>query len=159
MLAEIEAIKKYLQQSVLCWLATSSPDYIPNVSPKEIFTLYQDKYLLIANIASPQTVRNLEQNPNVCVSFIDVFVQKGYQLKGTATVIPTSNPEFQLLEPFLLELTKGLFPFQSIIKIKINTSKKILAPRYLLYPDTTEAEQIKRAQDTYNKGLPPFTKG
>ncbi len=31
-------IKKYIDQSVLCWLATVSKDGIPNVSPKEIFT-------------------------------------------------------------------------------------------------------------------------
>lgn len=144
-------IRKYLDQSVLCWLATSSLDQIPNVSPKEIFVPYQDAYILIANIASPQTVNNIQQNPNVCVSFVDVFVQKGYQIKGTAKIIQQTDIEFQDLEPLLSVLTKGLFPFQSITKIKINSTKKILAPRYLLYPDTKESDQIKSAQQSYNK--------
>lgn len=144
-------IRKYLDQSVLCWLATSSLEQVPNVSPKEIFVPYQDAYILIANIASPQTVNNIQQNPNVCVSFIDVFVQKGYQLKGTAKIIQQTDIEFQTLEPLLLKLTKGLFPFHSITKIKVNSSKKILAPRYLLYPDTKESDQIKSAEESYNK--------
>mgnify|MGYP000158759077 CR=1 FL=1 len=147
----IEEIKQYLDQSVLCWLATASIDQMPNVSPKEIFSFYQDQYILIANIASPQTVQNIEQNPNVCVSFIDIFVQKGYQLKGTARIISSSDTEFKTLEPSLLKLTKGQFPFSSITKIKIKSSKKVIAPRYLLYPNTTEEDQIKRAQQTYNK--------
>lgn len=150
----IEEIKKYLDQSVLCWLATASLDQIPNVSPKEIFQLYQEQYILIANIASPQTVRNIKQNPNVCLSFINIFVQKGYQLKGTANIIQKTDPEFPILEPLLLELTQGLFPFVSITKIKIESSKKILAPRYLLYPGTTESKQIKGAQEAYNKLIP-----
>jgi predicted pyridoxine 5'-phosphate oxidase superfamily flavin-nucleotide-binding protein len=150
----IEEIKKYLDQSVLCWLATASIDQMPNVSPKEIFQLYQEQYILIANIASPQTVRNIKQNSKVCLSFINVFVQKGYQLKGTASIVQPSDTEFQILEPLLLELTKGLFPFSSITKIKIESSKKILAPRYLLYPETTETKQIKSAQETYNKLIP-----
>lgn len=147
----IEEIKKYLDQSVLCWLATASLEQMPNVSPKEIFRLYQDQYILIANIASPQTVRNINQNPNVCLSFINIFVQKGYQLKGTASIVQKSDPEFQTLEPLLLALTGGLFPFTSITKIKIESSKKILAPRYLLYPETREIDQIKSAQETYDK--------
>lgn len=147
----IEEIKKYLDQSVLCWLATASLEQIPNVSPKEIFKLYQDQYILIANIASPQTVRNIKQNPKVCLSFINIFVQKGYQLKGTASIVQKSDTEFQSLEPLLLELTGGLFPFASITKIKIESSKKILAPRYLLYPETKESDQIKSAQEAYDK--------
>jgi predicted pyridoxine 5'-phosphate oxidase superfamily flavin-nucleotide-binding protein len=31
-------VKKYIDQSVLCWLATSNAQNEPNVSPKEMFT-------------------------------------------------------------------------------------------------------------------------
>lgn len=37
-------IKKYIDQSVLCWLATVSTDGVPNVSPKEIFSYYEQRY-------------------------------------------------------------------------------------------------------------------
>ncbi|WP_025741172.1 pyridoxamine 5'-phosphate oxidase family protein [Aquimarina pacifica] len=143
-------IKKYLDRSVLCWLATSSQDAIPNVSPKEIFTHYKEDCIIIANIASPQTVINIKNNNNVCVSFVDVLVQKGFQLKGKAVIIKKNEPEFDEIEPLLLEMTKGVFPFSSVLKITIDQSKEILAPRYLFYPNTTEEEQIERAKKAYN---------
>ena len=75
----IEAIKQSIDKSILCWLATVSDAGMPNVSPKEIFQYYREDRVIIANIASPQSIKNIEQNPNICVSFIDILVQKGYQ--------------------------------------------------------------------------------
>ncbi len=143
-------IKKYIDQSVLCWLATSSLDNIPNVSPKEIFTYYKSDSIIIANISSPQTVKNIKQNHNVCISFIDVLIQKGFQLKGKAEILNKSNPEFKKIEDLLLKITKGKFPFSSVTKASITSVKQIIAPRYLLYPETTEEEQIESAKKVYN---------
>ena len=64
-------IKAYINNSVLCWLATASIENMPNVSPKEIFNYYDTDKIIVANIASPQTVKNITINENVCVSFID----------------------------------------------------------------------------------------
>ncbi|TXG37345.1 pyridoxamine 5'-phosphate oxidase family protein [Seonamhaeicola maritimus] len=142
-------IKKYIDQSVLCWLATASLDNIPNVSPKEIFTVYDDKTIIIANVASPQTAKNIKDNPKICLSFIDVLVQKGYQLKGKTKVVPKSDAEFESLEKPLLEITEGKFPFASIFKITVESAKPIIAPRYILYPETTEEAQIESAKKSY----------
>ena len=68
-------ILKYIDQSVLCWLATADKDGQPNVSPKEIFA-YHNGDILIANIMSPQSVKNIKANPKVAVSFIDLLTQK-----------------------------------------------------------------------------------
>lgn len=144
-----DEIKKYLDQSVLCWLATVSSDLEPNVSPKEIFCSYQEEYLLIANIASPKSVKNIKQNAHVCVSFIDIFVQKGYQLKGKAQIIGSNHPEFEDLKPLIEKMTLGNFPFVNIIKIHIEAAKKILAPGYILFPETSERDQIDSALKTY----------
>lgn len=142
-------IKKYIDRSVLCWLATVSLEGIPNVSPKEIFNYYNDKFIIIANIASPQSVKNIRANENVCVSFIDILVQKGFQIKGKANIIDKSEPKFHDMEKILLEMTGGLFPFYSITKISIDKVKPILAPRYILFPETTEAAQIESAKRAY----------
>jgi len=142
-------ITYYIQKSVLCWLATVSKDHVPNVSPKEIFTSYKKEYILVANIASPQTVKNIISNENVCISFIDILVQKGFQLKGKAKIIKENDVDFLELKNILSKLTQGQFPFATITKIKIESAKPIIAPRYLLYPETTESEQIKSAKSTY----------
>ncbi|WP_282135035.1 pyridoxamine 5'-phosphate oxidase family protein [Seonamhaeicola maritimus] len=142
-------IKKYIDKSVLCWLATSSSKNIPNVSPKEIFTCYDNETIIIANVASPQTAKNIKENPNICLSFIDVLVQKGYQLKGKAEVISKESNEFETLELPLLKITDGKFPFASIFKITVESAKPIIAPRYILYPETTEDQQIESAKKSY----------
>ena len=123
-------IKETIDKSVLCWLATVSSENIPNVSPKEIFKYHGTYEIIIANIASPQTVRNIKQNANVCVSFIDIIVQKGYQIKGKAEIIAQSNSEFLSREKTLTEMTGGKFPFVTITKIIIERVKPIIAPKY-----------------------------
>ena len=143
---EIEAA---IDDSVLCWLATSSANNMPNVSPKEIFCYFEDDTIIVANIASPQTVKNIRANKNVCISFIDILKQKGFQLKGAAEIIEKSATDFSKMEKMLLHLTEGKFPFATITKITITSSKPIIAPKYLLYPNTTEEQQIESAKKSY----------
>ncbi len=146
----IPDIKKYIDQSVLCWLATVSKDGIPNVSPKEIFTYLDDEHIGIAHIASPKSVRNLKNNPNVCVSFVDVFVQKGYKLVGQAEIIPKSHPDFLVTAAKILTMAGSAFPVQALIKIKVLKTAPIVAPSYFMYPETTtEENRIAGALKTY----------
>ncbi len=144
-------ITKYIDQSVLCWLATVSADGQPNVSPKEIFAAYGGDRLIIANVASPQSVRNILENPLVCVSFVDVFVQKGYQLKGEATVIRPGEPGYKERQQKFSKAVIEKFSILSIIDIKVKGAKPIFAPSYIYYPETSEEEQIAQAVKTYKK--------
>jgi len=138
-----------INKSVLCWLATSSRENIPNVSPKEIFVPVGKDLLLIANIASPQSVANIEENENVCVSLVDIFVQKGFQLKGKARIIRSSDTEYTIKAKPLQEMTGEKFRIISIIEILITSVKPIVAPSYMLFPETREADQIAGALKAY----------
>lgn len=142
-------VKKYLRQSVLCWLATSNMDNEPNVSPKEMFTYTDDDTLLIANLASPESVNNILENPKVCVSFVDVFVQKGFKIKGMATVINQHDLDFEQKIKPLTDLFTDKFPIKNLIEIKVTRIDKVLAPSYFLFPETTEQHQIESAMETY----------
>lgn len=142
-------IKASIDKSVLCWLATVSNENVPNVSPKEIFNYYKNNKIIIANIASPQTVKNIKQNQNVCVSFIDILVQKGFQIKGKAQLVGKTNPEFSEMKELLTKMTHGKFPFASITEITVEQIKPIIAPKYILYPETTEEAQIESAKKRY----------
>ncbi len=142
-------IRESINKSILCWLATVSIENIPNVSPKEIFNYYRKDRIIIANIASPQTIRNIKQNENVCISFIDILVQKGFQLKGKARIIEKSNSHFLEMEKILTKMTGGNFPFSTITEITVEQVKPIVAPKYIFYPETTEKEQIQSAKEAY----------
>ena len=95
------------------------------------------------------TVQNIKQNENVCISFIDILVQKGFQVKGKAKIIDKTNSQFSEIEKILIEMTGGNFPFSTITEITIEQVKPIIAPTSILYPDTTETEQIESAKITY----------
>ncbi|MBV6645083.1 MAG: pyridoxamine 5'-phosphate oxidase family protein [Cyclobacteriaceae bacterium] len=144
-----KAIRESIDQSVLCWLATSSAEGVPNVSPKEAFTYTEDDSLIIANIASPQSVDNIRSNSSVCLSFIDIFSQKGFQLSGQAKIVNEKESHFEQLVGPLLKMTHGKFPFKSITQIMVQKAKPIIAPSYLLFPDRTESEQRELAYSTY----------
>ncbi|MGB5318469.1 pyridoxamine 5'-phosphate oxidase family protein [Eudoraea sp.] len=142
-------IKNAVDKSILCWLATASLENEPNVSPKEVFSYYGTNSIIIANIASPQSVQNIKKNPKVCLSFIDILVQKGFQLKGDGIIIELKDPNFKEMHDILSKISGGIFPFSTLTKVNIKKVKPIIAPRYYLFPDTTEQAQIKSAKDAY----------
>ncbi|MEP2936183.1 MAG: pyridoxamine 5'-phosphate oxidase family protein [Gilvibacter sp.] len=149
-------IKQFMDASVLSWLATCSATGEPNVSPKELFTYGQHDTIVIANIASPQTIRNIKANPKVCMSFVEVFVQKGYQIKGLATLVKRSDDEAKPDFDRLQQMAGDAFKVDSLIRIQPESIKEILAPSYQLHPDTQEAEMIAQAMKTY-KVVPNYS--
>lgn len=146
-------IKQSVDESVLCWLATANAEGEPNVSPKEMFVSYGDEMLLIANIASPKSVANIKTNPSVCVSFIDVFKQKGFKLIGRAKIIERTEKDFKSMLEALHKLGGEAFPVNSIIAVAIERSEPIIAPSYWLFPETTEQDQIDQAMKLYGVRL------
>lgn len=141
-------IRRLIDESVLCWLATSSAEGQPSVSPKEIFAAFGDS-IIIANIASPGSARNIRDNPRACVSFVNIFTQKGYQVAGRAEMLKASDPDFTDAESALLRMTHGNYPFKVVFRVRAEHVKPIIAPKYKLFPDTTEAQQIAGAMSTY----------
>ena len=144
-----EAIKTSINESVLCWLATANARGEPNVSPKEMFVSYGDDRLVIANIASPRSVANISENPSVCVSFVDIFKQKGFKLRGSARIVERSDKRFESLLQELHKVGGEAFPVRSIIEIQLDSSEQIVVPSHWLFPETTEHSQIRQAMDAY----------
>ena len=141
--------KKIIDKSVLCWLATSNKHNEPNVSPKEIFTYQDAQTLLIANVASPNSIENIKDNPNICVSFVDIFVQKGCKIKGVASLINKGNDGFISKLKLLTDLFSDKFPINTIIEVNVKSVVTIQAPSYFLFSETTEQSQIESALKTY----------
>ncbi|MEQ9824041.1 MAG: pyridoxamine 5'-phosphate oxidase family protein [Puniceicoccaceae bacterium] len=142
-------ITEAIEQSVLCWLATLSSDGFPNVSPKEAFTCDANGRLLIAHIASPQSIRNIQANPNVCVSFVNIFTQKGYKIKGTATMLKPGHADWESALGKLTDKIGTSYPIHGIISLRPKQTEPIIAPSYRLFPDTTETDRIADSLQTY----------
>ncbi len=149
-----DAVRKAASRSVLCWLATVDANGQPNVSPKEVWTIADDRHVVVANIASPVTVRNIGQQPQVCLSFVDVLVQKGFKLTGTARELLPAEADYAAWAAPLLAMAGDRIPVRSVLLITVQTVQPIVAPSYWLFPETTtEASQIEAARRSY--GLVP----
>ena len=150
MVAQDSAWHQTLGSCVLCWLATTDADGQPNVSPKEIFAAFDEEHVVIAHIASPISVRNIQQNPKVCVSLIEIFVQKGWKLLGQARCVNASDVAFHAYAKPLLAMTGDRFNIQAVLVVKVVQAHTIVAPSYRFYPDsTTESGQIESAMKAY----------
>lgn len=144
-----EEVREYIDRSVLCWLATVGRGGDPNVSPKEVFAAYENDRFVIANIASSGSVRNVLSNDAVCVSFVDVFVQKGFKLRGRANCVARSDSRYAgLVGPLEIKVA-GKFKIHSLIEVRITAVEPILAPSYQFYPETTEGDQVQSALTAY----------
>lgn len=149
-----EPMRQLARSSVLCWLATVDASGQPHVSPKEVFALVDDQHVVIANIASPNTVRNIAGNPKVCLSFVDVFVQKGFKLQGVARTMASGHPEYSIWAGPLERMVEGKFTILSVIVVQVQSVDSILAPSYRFYPqDTTEQGQMDAAMHRYGVKL------
>jgi predicted pyridoxine 5'-phosphate oxidase superfamily flavin-nucleotide-binding protein len=135
---------------VLCWFATVDATGQPNVSPKEIFAVYDSEHLVIANIASPASARNITSHARVCVSFIDIFVQKGFKVAGVARYFSKSEPDYARWSQPLAKMAGPRFKIHGVFVIKATSCEPIVAPSYRLYPEeTTEESQIDSAMCRY----------
>jgi predicted pyridoxine 5'-phosphate oxidase superfamily flavin-nucleotide-binding protein len=143
-------VQRSASHSVLCWLATVDDEGQPHVSPKEIFAIFDTEHLVIANIASPTSVRNIKAHPLACVSFIDVFVQKGFKVMGTARNVARNDGAFPHWSAPLTAKAGSRFPIHSVLVVRATSVEPIIAPSYRLYPaETTEQSQAVSAMRTY----------
>jgi hypothetical protein len=124
----------------LCFAATVDEDGSPNLSPKSSLMVYDDSHLVFANIASPNTVRNLRRNPAIEINAIDIFMRRGYRFKGTAELMLPGSPEYDFVaDPFWAENGKQ-FPVHEVVKIALERAAPVLSPAYTVIDGLTEED-------------------
>ncbi|MGC9997469.1 MAG: pyridoxamine 5'-phosphate oxidase family protein [Terriglobia bacterium] len=117
------SIPKHVQEFLpgkMGWVATSTPDGTPNVTPKGTLRLLDDQHVMFADLFSVKTRQNLEKNPKVAVTVIDPASAKGYQLKGTAELI-LSGPLFEQFATQLKQANPSLPPPKYVVKIAVES--------------------------------------
>ncbi|MDR0808427.1 MAG: pyridoxamine 5'-phosphate oxidase family protein [Gemmobacter sp.] len=143
-------VAHWAERSVLCWLASVDTAGQPNVSPKEIYVVFDETHIVIANIASPRSVTNIARSPKVCVSFIDIFTQKGLKVFGTAQNVEKEDAGFDRWVTPLREKAGPRFPIHSVIVVTATAVVQIVAPSYRLFPEqVTEQGMADDARRIY----------
>lgn len=144
-----DTLRAETEDAVLCWLATVSADGVPNVSPKEMFCLHGSNVLVIADIASPVSIRNIRANPNVCVSYVDIFRQRGFKLVGAARIIASDDDDFGTYGTALVAKTGSAFTIRNLVCVTIARVSRIRAPSYTFHPDRSEEMLMASAYEQY----------
>ena len=72
-----QEIKDFLDVQKLGYVATVSSDGKPNISPKGTIIVWTSEVLAFADIRSPDTIKNLQNNPHVEINVIDPILRKG----------------------------------------------------------------------------------
>ena len=123
-----DEISSFLDTQKLGYVATVSSYSKPNVSPKGTIARWDSNTLIFANIRSPDTIANLEQNPHVEISVIDPLIRRGYLFQGTANILNTGNIFDNVLEFYRKKGIKS--PITSIVLVKISNVTKVTSPLY-----------------------------
>jgi hypothetical protein len=92
-MAKIPAEVQEFVKNKTAWVATASPDGMPNTTPKGSVRVLDDEHIIFADLFSLKTRENLQKNPKVAVTVIDNEKYKGYQFKGAAQLVE-SGPVF-----------------------------------------------------------------
>jgi predicted pyridoxine 5'-phosphate oxidase superfamily flavin-nucleotide-binding protein len=102
------------------WVATATPDGVPNVTPKGSVKVLDEEHVIFADLFSRKTRENLEKNPRVAVTVVDEKSFKGYQMKGSAELL-TSGPVYDQVAEELKQAPMKLPPLKYVVKISVDS--------------------------------------
>ncbi len=125
-----ENMIKLISQHTLGFVATIDNSGRPNLSPKGTFVVLDNENLMFSEIRSPNTIRNIQTNPELEVNFVDPFARKGVRIKGKAEIIEKENSEYEELFPHFAQWGDLTTLIRRIVKIKVTQAKEISSPIY-----------------------------
>ncbi len=123
-----QQIKDFLNLQKLGYVATVSFDGTPNISPKGTIIGWTSEMLAFADIRSPDTLKNLQSNPNVEINVIDPLLRKGYLFQGKARIIDNGDLYEEILNHYRTNGIKS--PINSIVLVDVSGVSEVTSPLY-----------------------------
>ena len=121
-------IKNFLDLQKLGYVATVSSEGKPNISPKGTVIAWSSTVIAFADIRSPDTMTNLQNNPFVEINVIDPLSRKGYLFSGTAKIIKDTPLYDDILTHYR---TNGIqSPINSIVTVDVSSVSIVMSPLY-----------------------------
>ncbi len=123
-----QKIKDFLDLQRLGYVATVGSDGKPNLSPKGTIIAWTSEVLAFADIRSPDTMKNLQSNPNVEINVIDPLLRKGYLFQGQARIIKDNSLYEEILTHYRKKGIKS--PINSIVLVDVSDVSEVISPLY-----------------------------
>ena len=100
----------------------------PNISPKGTIIPWSENIIAFADIRSPDTIMNLQNNPFVEINVIDPLSRKGYLFTGTGKIIKDTPMYNDIINYYR---TNGIqSPINSIVIVSISSISTVTSPLY-----------------------------
>ena len=123
-----QEIKDFLDIQKLGYVATVSSDGKPNISPKGTIIAWTSKILAFADIRSPDTMKNLQNNPFVEINVIDPLLRRGYLFQGQARIIKGNSQFEEILTHYRKKGIKS--PINAIVLVDVSEVSEVISPLY-----------------------------
>ncbi|AFS82411.1 pyridoxamine 5'-phosphate oxidase family protein [Candidatus Nitrosopumilus sediminis] len=133
-----DKIKDFLNLQKLAYVATVTSDGKPNISPKGTVIGWDAETLAFADIRSPDTMKNLKDNPNVEINVIDPLLRKGFLFQGKAKIVEDKSVYEEILNHYRQNGIKS--PINSIVLVDVSSISDVVSP---LYDMGISEEEIK----------------
>ena len=141
-----EEIKNFVNSQKLGYVATVSNDGTPNLSPKGTIVVMNESTLVLADIRSPQTIQNLQNNPSVEINVVDPFQRLGYRFKGECKII-NEGPEFDKILDYYANV--GIkSKINSVVVVDVKSMSEVTSPSYDL--GATKDELVSKWKKYYS---------
>jgi len=108
---------KALVASQQAFIATASPDGVPNIGPKGSTRVLDDEHIVFYELTGGRTWENLQKNPRVAIAVVDRSTMQGYRFVGKAELI--TKGELYEGAKKLAEMLKIPAPPQAAVKMKV----------------------------------------
>jgi predicted pyridoxine 5'-phosphate oxidase superfamily flavin-nucleotide-binding protein len=146
-------VRLIIERAKLAFVATTSADGSPNLSPKGSLRVYDDDHLIFMDIASPNTIANLHRDPRLEICVVDFFRRRGYRLKGNATLVAPDRDAYRWLNEWLLEVNGPGYPANEAVLVTVNSVVPVVSPAYT-WGHATESELEPAWRQRYNDASP-----
>jgi predicted pyridoxine 5'-phosphate oxidase superfamily flavin-nucleotide-binding protein len=121
-------MRRVVEEQRLSFVATVNPDGTPNLSPKGSIRVWDTQHLVFGDIRSPDTVRNLEQNPAVEINVVDPIARKGYRFRGTVEILRAGARYDRLLA--FLEQSGVSSAVGAVVLVRVEKASPVVSPAY-----------------------------
>jgi len=121
-------IKDFVNFQKLGFVATVNSDNSPNLSPKGTVRIWDDENLIFADINSPRTIENLNNNNSIEINVVDPIKRKGFRFKGKAKIISDVNLYNEIIDYYKKNGTKN--KINSVVMVKIDQVEEVISPLY-----------------------------
>lgn len=119
-----------IEAAHLAFVATVTPDGMPNLSPKGTLRWWDDSRLFFLDIASPRTRANIERNPHVEINVVDQLSRRGYRFFGVATLHGEGSDVY--VEAMRRVFPDGVitYPVARVVLVSVERAEAFYSPAY-----------------------------